>query len=386
MFGMHFLLLTLQTLHCGTVWDGAGHAYSPGQITIQDDKIQSVGQAHNPPQSGPIKMDAEFCMAGLVDAHTHVTSYVEHPGDKEPLRHDWAVRNAKATVEAGITSGRDLGDDMGDGIWIRDQINSGKVPGPRLQVACEQIGPEPAQQKMTPDQLRELVRQHVKQGCDVIKLFATTGMGGTERFLSKEQLVAAVDEAHKLKRRVAVHVTGHDACVDTVAARADSVEHGAGVDVALAKEMKKKGIFFTPTLYILRYYVEDAANIEFGPDVVEKLKHSIATVVEPFEKKFPDILKTGVKIAGGSDSFMKLHGKNANEMVWLVKAGMKPEAAMTAMTATSAELLGWGDKVGKLAPGYYADVVGFDGDPRKDITRVEAKHVTFVIKGGMKVK
>src|SRR5690242_11500113 len=126
MFAMYFLLLTLQTLHCGTVWDGAGHAYSPGQITIKDDKIESVGPAHNPPQSGQINMDAEFCMAGLVDAHTHVTSYVDHPGDKEALRRDWAVRNANATVQAGITSGRDLGDDMGDGIWIRDQINSGK--------------------------------------------------------------------------------------------------------------------------------------------------------------------------------------------------------------------------------------------------------------------
>lgn len=383
---MYFLLLTLQTLHCGTVWDGAGHAYSPGEITILDDKIQSVGPAHNPPQSGQIKMDAEFCMPGFVDAHTHVTSYVEHPGDSEALRRDWAVRNAKLTVDAGVTSGRDLGDDNGDGIWIRDQINSGKVPGPRLQVACDQIGPDPAHQKMTPDQLRELVRAQVKKGCDVIKLFATTGMGGTDRFLSKAQMAAAVDEAHKHKRRVAVHVIAHDACVDTVAAGADSVEHGAGVDAALAKEMKKKGVFFTPTLYILRYYIEDAPNIEFGPDVVEKLKHDVVAVVEPFEKKFPEVLKTGVKITGGSDAFMKLHGKNANEMVWLVKAGMPPEAALEAMTHNSADLMGWGDKVGKLATGYYADVVGLDGDPRKDITRVQAKHVTLVVKGGKKVR
>src|SRR5262249_17889917 len=162
--------------------------------------------------------------------------------------------NAKLTIEAGITSGRDLGDDNGDGIWIRDQINAGKVPGPRLQVACEQIGPNPAHQMMTPAQLRELVRAHVKQGCDVIKLFAATGIGGTDRFLSKEQLAAAVDEAHKLKRRVAVHVVARDVVADTVVVGADSVEHGPGVDVALAKEMKKKGIFFTPTLYILRYY------------------------------------------------------------------------------------------------------------------------------------
>ena len=383
---MHFLVLTLQVLHCGTVWDGAGHSYSPGQITIQDDKIESVGPAHNPPQSGPIAMDAEFCMPGLVDAHTHVTSYVEHQGDSEALRRDWAARNAKAMIDAGITTGRDLGDDMGDGIWIRDQINAGKIPGPRLQVACEQIGPEPGQSKLTPDQLRALVREHVKKGCDVIKLFATTGMGGDERFLSKQQLAAAVDEAHKLKRRVAVHVVAHDAVVDTVAAGADSVEHGSGVDVAVAKEMKRRGLVWTPTLYILRYYVEDAPNIEFGPEHVAKLQHTIATIVVPYEKRIPEILKTGVKIAAGSDSFMKLHGRNANEMVYLVKAGLSPEQALTAMTVNSAELMGWGDRVGKLAKGYYADVVGFDGDPHKDITRVEARHVTLVIKGGKKVR
>ena len=383
---MHFLLLTLQTLHCGTVWDGAGHAYSPGQITILDDKIQSVGPAHNPPQSGQINMDAEFCMPGLVDAHTHVTSYVDHPGDTEALRRDWAVRNAKKTLDAGITTGRDLGDDSSDGIWLRDQINAGKIVGPRLQVACEQIGPEPGQSKMKPDELRALVREHVKRGCDVIKLFATTGMGGDERFLSKQQLAALVDEAHKHKRRVAVHVVAHDAVVDTVAAGADSVEHGSGVDVEVATEMKKKGIVWTPTLYILRYYVEDAPNIEFGPEHVAKLKHTIETVVVPYEKRIPAILKTGVKIAGGSDSFMKLHGKNANEMVYLVKAGLTPDQALTAMTVNSAELMGWGDKVGKLAPGHYADVVGLDGDPRKDITRVEAQHVTLVVKGGKKVK
>src|SRR5207244_8879712 len=106
---------------------------------------------------------------------------------------------------------------------------------------CEPIGPEPAHKAMTPQQLRELVRAEAKRGCDVIKLFATTGMGGDERFLSRQQMAAAIDEAHKLKRRVAVHVVARDAVVDTVAAGADSVEHGSGVDVEIAKDMKRRG-------------------------------------------------------------------------------------------------------------------------------------------------
>jgi imidazolonepropionase-like amidohydrolase len=255
-----------------------------------------------------------------------------------------------------------------------------------MQVACEQIGPDPLHQRATLAQLRELVRAHVQQGCDVIKLFATPGMGGEGRFLSREQLAAAVDEAHRLKRRVAVHVIAREAVADTVAAGADSIEHGPGTDAALAREMKRKGLTLTPTLYILRYYVEDAARIGFDEGHVGRLRQSIATIVVPFEKTLPALLKTGVKVAAGSDSFLMLHGRNASELVWLVKAGMKPERALLAMTYTSAELMGWGDRVGSLAPGRYADVLVLDGDPRADIMRVLPGHIRMVVKGGRVVR
>src|SRR5262249_49774417 len=156
------------------------------------------------------------------------------------------------TLEAGITSARDLGDVGGEGIWIRDRINAGNVSGPRLQVACEQIGPSPAHQMMSPAELRKLVRDHAQRGCDVIKLFATTGMGGDERFLSREQIRAITEEAHQKRLRVAAHVVARDAVADCVAAGVDSIEHGAGTDVALAREMAKKGIVLVPTLYIMR--------------------------------------------------------------------------------------------------------------------------------------
>jgi imidazolonepropionase-like amidohydrolase len=375
------------SLRCGVVWDGAGHAFQDGRIVWQGERITRSGPAAAVSAApGELDLRPAFCMPGLVDAHTHVTSYVSSPGDDVATRRRAAADNARRTLEAGVTAGRDLGDDSGDGLWIRDEINAGRLPGPRLQVACEQIGIDPAQRAATPAALRAVVREHVQRGCDVIKLFATSGIGGNERFLSREQMAAAVEEAHHAGRRVAVHVVAHDAVADVVAAGADSAEHATGTDAALAKEMKRRGVVLVPTLYILRYYVEDAANIGYGAEHVARLEHAIDSEVRPLERRFPSILRAGVRVAAGSDSFMKLHGRNASEMVWLVKAGMSPEQALAAMTHASAELMGWQDRVGSLAPGHYADVLVLDGDPRADISRVQAEHVRAVWKGGQPVK
>jgi len=240
---------------------------------------------------------------------------------------------------------------------------------------------------LPPEGLRKRVRSHALRGCSVIKLFATTGMGGDERFLSREQLAAATEEAHRRGLRVAVHVVARAAVADCVAAGVDSIEHGPGTDVALAREMRRKGIALVPTLYILRYYIEDAANIHFGADHVARLRALVTgDPLHPFEERFGAILKTGVHIAAGSDAFLKLHGRNATEMVWLVHAGMEPEQALLAMTRNAAEVMGWQDRVGTLAPGHLADIVAFEGDPRRDIRRVEAAHVRFVMKGGAVVR
>ncbi|HJZ88738.1 MAG TPA: amidohydrolase family protein [Polyangia bacterium] len=382
------LLLAVQSLRCAVVWDGAGHAFADGRILVHDQKIVAVGPAQKVAAApGELDLRPLFCMPGLVDAHTHVTSFVPSPDDTEEVARAWAQKNARLTLEAGITSARDLGDSVGLGVWIRDRIEAGQTPGPRLQVACEQIGPNPLHQVASPAELRELVREHVRRGCDVIKLFATTGMGANDRFLSLAQIRAATDEAHKHKLRVAVHVIARGAVADCVAAGVDSIEHGPGTDVALAREMKRKGIVLTPTLYILRYYIEDAANIKFAAEHVARLKELVdGDPLRPFEQHFPEIIKTGVKIAAGSDSFMKLHGKNATELVWLVRAGLSAEQALFAMTRVAAELMGWGDRVGTLAAGRYADVIALDADPRKDIRAVQAAHVRLVMKGGAIVK
>jgi imidazolonepropionase-like amidohydrolase len=144
--------------------------------------------------------------------------------------------------------------------------------------------------------------------------------------------------------------------------------------------MAAAGITLVPTLYILRYYVEDAEDLEFSPEHQADLQRMVDTLVVPFERRFPAILATGVKVAMGSDAFMALHGKNARELSYMVKAGMTSEQALRAATVTSAALLGWEGKVGTLTPGAFADVVAMKGDPRKGIDAVE--HPSVVIKGG----
>jgi imidazolonepropionase-like amidohydrolase len=148
--------------------------------------------------------------------------------------------------------------------------------------------------------------------------------------------------------------------------------------------MADRGIALVPTLYILRYYIEDADNLGFSAEHVAELRRLVDALVVPFERRFPAILATGVKVAMGSDSFMALHGKNARELTYLVRAGMSPEGALRAATEISAELLGWKGKVGTLADGAYADLIAMPGNPLADVSAVE--HVEVVLKGAEVVR
>jgi imidazolonepropionase-like amidohydrolase len=184
-----------------------------------------------------------------------------------------------------------------------------------------------------------------------------------------------------------VHVIARDAIADCAAAGVESIEHGAGTDAALAAELRRRHITLVPTLYILRYYIADADAIGFSKDHVARLKALVeGDPIRPFEARLPAILRTGVAVAAGSDAFLALHGRNATEVRWLVRAGMPAERALEAMTRTSAELMGWGDRVGTLAPGRFADVLAVNGDPRRDPSRLERDHVRLVVKGGLVVQ
>jgi imidazolonepropionase-like amidohydrolase len=198
--------------------------------------------------------------------------------------------------------------------------------------------------------------------------------------MSAQEIAAASDEAHARGLRVAVHAVTAEGIERAIAGRVDSIEHAQELSAEQANAMAQAGITLVPTLYILRYYVEDADNLGFSAEYKVELQHLVASLVVPFERRFPSLLATGVKVAMGSDSYMALHGKNARELVYMVKAGMTAEQALRSATATSASLLGWDGKVGTVAPGAYADVIAMKDDPRKDIGALA--RLSVVIKSG----
>jgi imidazolonepropionase-like amidohydrolase len=368
----------IRSVRCGVVWDPSG-AIEDGRITFDGDRVAAMGPASSTPREGEeLDLRPLFCMPGLVDAHTHLTSYAHERGtDDLEKRRKEAARNAALTLHAGITSVRDLGGSEGVDLWLRDRIAAGALPGPRMQCAGAQIGTDGAVGGAAG--AKAAVDAHADAGFDVIKLFATGGAPDARPLMTAEELLAATDEAHARHLRVAVHAIGAEGIDRAIAAHVDSIEHGQALTLDQAREMAAAGIALVPTLYILRYYVENAEDLGFSDEYVADLRHTVSETIVPFEHRFPAILETGVKVAMGSDSFMALHGRNARELGYMVKAGMSPERALDAATRTAAELLGWAGKVGSLKPGAYADVIAMNRDPRKDVTAVE--HVSVVIAG-----
>jgi imidazolonepropionase-like amidohydrolase len=371
---------TLHGVRCGIVWDPTHGTIEDGRIVFDGEHVSALGPASKTASEGEeLDLRPLFCMPGLVDAHTHLTSYArQKQSDDMDKRRSEAARNAEVTLRAGVTSVRDLGGEEGVDLWLRARITTGGIPGPRMQCAGSQIGADgpvggPAGAKASVD-------AHAEAGFDVIKLFATGGARDPIPLMTIQEIAAATDDAHAHDLRVAVHAITVDGIERSIAARVDSIEHGHELTIDQATEMAAAGITLVPTLYILRYYVEDADNLGFTSEHASDLQHIVDTVIVPFEQRFPAILATRVKVAMGSDSFMALHGKNPRELSYLVKAGMTPEQALRAGTSTSAALMGWEGKVGTVAPGAYADVVAMKNDPRKDITAVE--HPVVVIKGG----
>jgi imidazolonepropionase-like amidohydrolase len=366
-------------LHCGTVWDPERGAIADGRILFDGDHVSAIGAAATVAAAADeVDLRPLFCMPGLVDAHTHLTSYARQQAtDGIDKRRAEATRNAELTLRAGITSVRDLGGDEGVDLWLRKRIAAQAIEGPRMQCAGSQIGVDAVG---GPAAARASVDAHLSAGFDVIKLFATGGAGHPIPLMTPEEIAAATEEAHSRGARVAVHAITAAGLDASIAAHVDSIEHAQELTTAQAQQMASMGITLVPTLYILRYYIEDAEHLGFTAEHVADLHRMVDTLVVPFESRFPAILATGVKIAMGSDAFMALHGKNARELGYMVRAGMSQEQAMKAATATSAELLGWRGKVGTLAPGAFADVIAVSGDPRKDVSVLE--HVAVVVAGG----
>ena len=311
------------------------------------------------------------------------------------------ARNARLTLEAGFTSVRNVGAGGFADVALRDAINAGDVPGPRMRVSGPPLGitgghcdnnllaPEfHANADGVADgvaAVQRRVRENIKYGADLIKICATGGVlsHGDDPQASQytvEEMRAIVADAHRLGRKVAAHAHGAQGILWASEAGVDSIEHGSYIDDAGIAEMKKNGTYLVPTLYLGDWFLDNAERLHVPAELIGKAK----VVLPVARKNIAHAFSSGVKIAFGTDAAVYPHGLNAREFAVMVKLGLSPLQSIQAATINAADLLGWPDKVGAVEPGKWADIIAVDGDPLQDVTRLE--HVKFVMKGGDVVK
>ena len=393
----------IKAVRFGKLWDGKGKVWTNAIVIVDNGKIRVVTTDISaiPAGAETIDLSKYTGLPGLIDAHTHMTFYTdETPG--VPLLKQMANlvpavevflarKGALRTLEAGVTTVRDLGADQYMDIAMRDLINRGEMVGPRMFVCGYglYITATPFRKEGTPPvggiadgvpEVLRVVRQQIAAGADVIKMYGSTGtdddVTGFETY-TFEEMKAATDMAHQFGKKIAIHSYGPDGARDAVRAGADSVEHATDMDDATIGEMAKRGTFYVPTIDHNRYYLDNGDKIGYAPGYKERLQAFIPRNLETARKAN----KAGVKFAMGSDAIYTMFGENTRELGWFVKAGMTPEQALRTATTNGAELLGKEKELGAVAPGYLADLVAVEGDPLADIN-VVLNNVKWVMKDG----
>jgi imidazolonepropionase-like amidohydrolase len=394
-------------IHAGHLLDvKTGKTLANQTIIIQGDKIASTGSDSQVPAGAQVvDLPNATVLPGLIDAHTHLTFTTNFGysqlGISVPREALYGARSARVTLDAGFTTVRNVGAHGFTDVALRDAINAGDVPGPRMLVSGPPLSITgghgdnnllPFEYRASEDGVadgvegvRHIVRQNIKYGADLIKFMASGGVlskGDNPQAsqYTQEEMKAIVDEAHRLGRKVAAHAHGAQAILWASEAGVDSIEHGSYIDDAGIAAMKKNGTYLVPTLYLMDWFFENAGKIGTPPEMIAK-GHAVMPAAR---KNIARAFAAGVKVGFGTDACVYPHGLNAHEFAVMVKLGMTPLQAIQAATINDADLLGWSDKVGTIEPGKWADIVAVDGDPLADVTTLE--RVKFVMKGGEVVK
>ena len=392
-------------LHAARLFDvESGKIVTPGEVLVEGERIVAAGASVTRPAGAEvIDLGDTTLMPGLIDAHIHLFL---HPGAEDlqtveesvPQRTIIATLAAKADLMAGFTAERDMGTEGAGSAdtAVRDAINSGQIPGPRLRIsgnAIDILGGHEDANKFNPaqhvlsnatyannaEQLVEAIRGQVKEGADFIKIYETgkdtlvDGRLSTPYQYTEAQLAAAVEETARTGRRVAVHATGEPGTLYAVQAGVESVDHAYQLSDETMKLMREKKIPAVPTFAIAEYFADHAET----PAAAKRERDLQALHAQEFKKQ----LAAGVPMAVGSDVGPFPHGTQAREFELMVEYGMNPVAVLQADLINGAKLLGWDGQIGALKPGYFADVIAVPGDPTKDIGVL--KRVSFVMKGGV---
>jgi imidazolonepropionase-like amidohydrolase len=373
----------------GHLWDGT-KMLDDVVVTVEGDTIALIESGRKQMPAGAIDMRRYTAIPGLIDLHTHMTYYWDRRPGTRPLgqRRRPAVTvflaqdNARRTLETGVTTVRDLGAPGESDFAMRDLIAMGAAKGPRMFVAGQGVS---AGRGWTPDPaaMAKTAEDRIKSGSDWIKVYGSRGSFDSvdkTQTITYDEMKAIVDAAHALKRKVAIHSYGPSGVKDAVRAGADSIEHGIDLDDETIAEMAKRGTVWVPTIDHNRYYVDAKDEFGFRPEAIPPLEAYIAKNLESTRRAF----KAGVKLGMGSDAVYSMFGQNTRELEWFVKAGMTPAQALATATTTAAELLDQGNRLGRIAPGFAADLVAIEGKPLENIRDV-VTGVRWVMKDGVVV-
>jgi len=363
-------------INAGHVRNGRGGSFAHQQITVTDGRIASVAPGRG---RADIDLDRYTVMPGLVDTHVHLDWHFGADGKIVRAANDTpqqavlaASEHAWLALQAGFTTVQSVGSQWD--VPARDAINGGRLPGARVLTSIAQLTKDSGD----PDALRSRVRELKAAGADLIKLFATAGLGaGGGQTMSTAQIEAICSEARTQGLRTLVHAIGDSGVRAAVLAGCTSIEHGTFASDDTLRLLAERGTYFDPNFLVLHNYLEHLPQYDFSPEVAATLEKALPVTADVLRRA----RRLGVRIVLGTDAVAGAHGRNAEELVYRVQEGGEvPADALASAQSVAAESLGLGTRIGTLAAGYEADLVAVDGDPLTDITAV--RRVVFVMRAG----